>query len=164
MNIDKNTCSFKKDDKFYMALALNEAEKADKIGEVPIGAIIVNTKGKIIGQGYNQCIMQNDPCAHAEIIALQKACKNRKNYRLLKATIYVTIEPCIMCMGAIIHARLKKVVYGADDPKWGAAGSLYNFAHDKRLNHNLEVVSGIKHDKARKIITDFFKNKRSPQC
>ncbi|OQY01646.1 MAG: tRNA-specific adenosine deaminase [Desulfobacteraceae bacterium 4572_130] len=152
------------DDQFYMNLALNEAKKADKIGEIPIGAIIVNLKGKIIGKGHNQSIIQNNPCAHAEIVALRRACKTIKNYRLPEATIYVTIEPCIMCMGAIIHARLKKVVYGSPDPKWGGAGSLYNFAHDKRLNHNLEIVSGIKNDKAKKIITNFFKNKRSKQC
>ncbi len=160
MNIDTPM----KSDRYYMNLALKEAELAEKKDEVPVGAVIVDNSGEIIGHGHNQSISSCDPCAHAEIIALRAAARKKGNYRLSGGVIYSTIEPCIMCMGAIIHARLSKLVFGAPDLKWGGAGSLYNFAEDKRLNHNLEVISGVCFNETREIIRSFFQNKRSRQC
>ncbi|MFO7751433.1 MAG: tRNA adenosine(34) deaminase TadA [Desulfobacteraceae bacterium] len=149
------------DDEFYMNLALDEARKAAILDEVPVGAILVNKENRVIGYGYNQPVSLNDPCAHAEIAALRMGAKTIGNYRLSGTTLYATIEPCIMCMGAAIHARVARVVYGANDPKWGGAGSLYDFSSDKRLNHTLEVVSGVCRNEAREIIRTFFRNKRS---
>jgi tRNA(adenine34) deaminase len=151
-------------DRNYMNLALEQALKAQQLDEVPVGAVVVDRKGCIIGYGHNQTITQSDPSAHAEMLALRSAAKKTGNYRLSGATLYTTIEPCIMCMGAVIHARLSRVVFGAPDPKWGAAGALYNFASDARLNHNLEVVPGICEDETRNIIRSFFRNKRRKQC
>ncbi|SMC68908.1 tRNA-adenosine deaminase [Desulfocicer vacuolatum DSM 3385] len=148
----------------YMKLALEQALKARQLDEVPVGAVVVDSKGDVIGQGHNQTITQTDPSAHAEMLALRSAAKKTGNYRLGGATLYTTIEPCIMCMGAVIHARLSRVVFGAPDPRWGAAGALYNFASDARLNHNLEVVSGICEDETRAIIRSFFRNKRRKKC
>jgi len=148
-------------DLFYMAIALEEAEKAAQIDEVPVGAVLVDRDGEIIAKAHNQTITRCDPSAHAEMLALRMGALRMANYRLPGATIYATIEPCVMCMGAIIHARLSRIVYGACDPKWGGAGSLYNFASDERLNHNLEVVSGVCNNEAGNIIRSFFRNKRS---
>jgi len=149
------------DDKYYMDLAIKEAKKAENIDEVPVGAVIVDTNNTVIGYGFNCPISSNDPTSHAEINAMRMAAGASKNYRLTDTTLYVTIEPCIMCMGAIIHARIKRVVFGAKDPKWGAAGSLYNMADDRRLNHQPEIVSGIYEDETKRIIKQFFRNKRS---
>lgn len=149
------------DDEYYMNLAILEAKKARKIDEVPVGAILVDKDKTIIGHGYNRPVSSNDPTSHAEINAIRMASRALNNYRLTDTILYVTIEPCIMCMGAIIHARIKRIIFGAKDPKWGAAASLYTMANDKRLNHQPEVVSGIYKDKARKLIKDFFKDKRS---
>jgi len=145
---------------FYMQLALDEARKAGQNGEVPIGAILVAEDDKILAAAYNSTISLSDPSAHAEILALRKAGNKLKNYRLLNTTLYVTMEPCLMCMGAIVHARLKRLVFGAYDPKWGAAGSLYNFAEDKRLNHKIEIISGICLEECKNLIRYFFKEKR----
>lgn len=147
-------------DKKFMKLALEEAEKAGQKDEVPIGSIIVGNDYEILGSAHNHTIGLNDPTAHAEIIAMREAAKKTKNYRLPDTTLYVTIEPCIMCMGAIIHARIKRVVFGATDKKWGAAGSLYNFSSDERLNHSPEIVSGVYEDLCRETIQDFFRLKR----
>jgi len=151
------------DDKYYMNLAILEAVKAAKIDEVPVGAIIVDKDNDVIGYGYNSPISSNDPTSHAEINAIRTASRMLNNYRLIDTTLYVTIEPCIMCMGAIIHARIKRLVFGAKDPKWGAAGSLYSMADDKRLNHHPEVISGIYEEKTKQLIKKFFINKRSHQ-
>ncbi len=144
-----------------MNLALKEAEKGAMMDEVPVGALLVDKDGEVVGRGHNQPITLNDPSGHAEMLALRMAAKEIGNYRLPGTTLYVTIEPCIMCMGAIIHARIAKVVFGAGDPKWGGAGSLYNFALDTRLNHRPEIVSGICRDEAREMIQSFFRNRRS---
>jgi len=144
----------------FMKLALNQAKKAGQKSEVPIGAILVSESGEILSSSHNQTISLADPTAHAEIITLRKAAQKISNYRLLSTTLYVTIEPCIMCMGAIVHARVSRVVFGAHDPKWGAAGSLYNFAHDTRLNHRPELISGICEHECRTLIRDFFREKR----
>jgi tRNA(adenine34) deaminase len=144
----------------FMKLALNQAKKAGQRSEVPIGSVIVSESGEILSASHNQIISLADPTAHAEIITLRKAAQKISNYRLLSTTLYVTIEPCIMCMGAIVHARVSRVVFGAHDPKWGAAGSLYNFAHDTRLNHRPEIIHGICEDECRTLIQDFFREKR----
>ena len=144
-----------------MLMAINEAETAGQKGEVPVGAVLVEKSGKILSSGHNRTIAAHDPTAHAEILVLREAALNILNYRLLNTTLYVTIEPCIMCMGAIIHARISRVVFGANDPKWGAAGSLYNFANDSRLNHQPEIISGILYDECRKLMQDFFRNRRN---
>jgi len=145
----------------YMRLALREAEKAGQNNEVPIGSVIVAKTGEIISNAQNMTICLSDPTAHAEMLALRKAAHFLGNYRLVEATLYTTIEPCIMCMGAIIHARLKRVVYGATDPKWGGAGSLYDFSEDERLNHRVSVSSGVCEDECRELMQSFFRNKRN---
>ena len=149
------------DDLFYMKQALGEADKAAMMDEVPVGAVLVNKNGEVMARGHNQTIILNDPSGHAEMLALRRAAKAIGNYRLPGSTLYVTIEPCIMCMGAVIHARIKRVVFGAEDPKWGGAGSLYNFALDTRFNHRPEIVSGVCRDEAQEVIRSFFRNKRS---
>ncbi len=148
-------------DEYYMNLAIKEAQKAADIDEVPVGAVIVDKNNELIGTGFNCPISSNDPTSHAEINALRMASTAINNYRLINTTLYVTIEPCIMCMGAIIHARIKRIVYGAGDAKWGAAQSLYRLADDKRLNHHPEIISGICEEETRQILKDFFINKRS---
>ena len=127
--------------KDYMSLALKEAEKAGQIDEVPVGAVLADKNGEILATAHNQVILQNDPTAHAEISVLRIAGKKVNNYRLLGTILYVTLEPCIMCMGAIIHARISTLVFGAKDPKWGTAGSLYNLSLDNRFNHRVEITS-----------------------
>ncbi|MES0447320.1 MAG: tRNA adenosine(34) deaminase TadA [Desulfobacterales bacterium] len=144
----------------FMKLALDEAKKAVQKAEVPIGAVLVSDSWDILSLSHNQTISLADPTAHAEIITLRKAAQKLSNYRLLNTTLYVTIEPCIMCMGAIVHARVSRVVFGAKDPKWGAAGSLYNFANDTRLNFNPDIVHGVCEDECRTLIQDFFRLKR----
>jgi len=144
----------------FMNLALGEAKKAGQIGEVPVGAILVSENGEILSAAHNQTINRTDPTAHAEILALRKAAFDIKNYRLINTTLYVTVEPCIMCMGAIVHARVSRVVFGAADPKWGAAGSLYNYAEDNRLNHRVEITADVCADDCRRLMQDFFRTKR----
>ena len=147
----------------YMLLALEEAEKAGLAGEVPVGAVLVAKSGEILAKSYNQTIARIDPCGHAEILALRAGARAVDNYRLLDTTLYVTIEPCLMCMGALIHARVARLVFGARDPKWGGAGSLYDFSRDDRLNHRVEVIGGIRETDARQLIQDFFRRKRMRQ-
>jgi len=143
-----------------MQQALKEAGKAGQKGEIPIGAVLVSETGNVITSAHNLVLHLGDPTAHAEILALREAAQKVMNYRLLNTTLYVTIEPCIMCMGAIIHARVSRVVFGANDPKWGAAGSLYNFAENSRLNHRPEIIGGICEEACRTLMQDFFRNKR----
>jgi tRNA(adenine34) deaminase len=149
-------------DKHFMKAALKSAKKAWKNGEVPVGAVLVKN-GEIISTGQNSPITSNDPTAHAEIIALREGGEKLKNYRLIDTTLYVTIEPCTMCMGAIIHARIKKLVFGAFDPRAGAAGSLFDFTVENKFNHKVEVKSGILESECRELIQAFFKQKRSKQ-
>ena len=144
----------------FMELALSEAKKARRIGEVPVGAILVSENGQFLSAAHNQTIKLVDPTAHAEILALRKAALEINNYRLLNTTLYVTVEPCIMCMGAIVHARISRIVFGAADPKWGAAGSLYNVAEDDRLNHHVEIIAGERAEECRRLMQDFFRAKR----
>ncbi|MFH1727467.1 MAG: tRNA adenosine(34) deaminase TadA [Pseudomonadota bacterium] len=147
------------DNEEYMTLALIEAKNAELKNEVPIGAIIV-LEDKILSKKHNSVITNNDPSAHAEINAIKDACKKTGNYRLNGAVLYTTIEPCIMCAGAIINARIAKVVFGAQDPKWGAFGSLYSIHKDIRLNHQVEVVSGIMESECAVLMKEFFANRR----
>ncbi len=143
-----------------MRQALDLAETAAQMGEVPVGAVIVKDN-KLIGAGHNSPIRSNDPTAHAEIIALRESAAAVENYRLPGTTLYVTLEPCIMCMGAIIHARIEKLVIGASDPKSGAAFSVYQIGSDSVLNHTLQVESGILEAQCQKILKDFFRARRA---
>ena len=144
-----------------MDIALEEAKKAGQIGEVPIGAIIITENGEVVAAACNRTIEQVDPTAHAEILALRQAALSTNNYRLLNTSLYVTIEPCLMCMGAIVHARVRQVIYGAKDPKWGAAGSLYNFSEDVRLNHRVRIIQGVRDEECRELMQAFFRTKRA---
>jgi len=147
-------------EEYYMGLALAEAQKAQAAGEVPVGAVIVS-QGNVIGKGFNRPISGNDPTAHAEIVALRDASQHQQNYRLSNATLYCTVEPCMMCAGAIIHARIAKIVFGTPDPKAGAAGSIYNVLTDPRLNHRVEVLSGIREDECASLLRQFFSARRN---
>ena len=142
----------------WMALALKEAEKAYVEEEVPIGAVLVSSAGEIIASDHNKTRQQNDPTAHAEILVLRKAARLLNNYRLPGTTLLVTIEPCLMCAGAMIQVRLDKVIYGAADPKAGALGSLYEVSQDRRLNHCFEVVRGVLEPECRGLMQKFFKD------
>ena len=144
----------------YMDIAIYEAKKAGQNDEVPIGAVIVANDGSVLTQAGNQTIATQDPTAHAELIAIRAASIKVNNYRLLNTTLYVTVEPCPMCMGAVIHSRIAKVVFGAADPKWGAAGSLYNFSEDERLNHHPQIIGGICADACRAMLQRFFRMRR----
>ena len=143
----------------YMKEALKEAKKAELIDEVPIGCVIVKDD-KIIARGHNQRETNQSPIGHAEIIAINKASKKLKRWRLEGCDIYVTLEPCIMCSGAIIQSRISKVYYGAFDPKGGALGSSINVLETKNINHHPEVISGVMQEECSKIITNYFKAKR----
>ena len=145
----------------YMQLAIEEAKKAGQKAEVPIGAVLVAESGDLLSRSHNQTISLADPTAHAEILVLRKAAQKVSNYRLLNTTLYVTLEPCIMCMGALIHARVSRIVFGANDPKWGGAGSLYNFTEDNRFNHQPEIIRGISEETCKELIKDFFRSKRN---
>ena len=140
-----------------MALALKEAEEAYVEEEVPIGAVLVSSAGEIIAADHNRTRQNNDPTAHAEMLVLRKAARVMANFRLPGTTLFVTIEPCLMCAGAMIQARVDKVYYGAPDPKAGALGSLYDVSQDQRLNHCFVVVPGILEWKCRDLMQTFFK-------
>ena len=146
-------------DILFMQQALLLAKSAAKNAEVPVGAVIT-LNNDIVGKGENCPIRSNDPSAHAEIIALRNAAKNLQNYRIPGTTLYVTLEPCIMCMGAIIHARVERVVFGAYDPKTGAAGSLYSIGRDNLLNHRIEITGGILKDESSSLLKNFFRTRR----
>ena len=143
-----------------MKEALKEAEKGLKSGEVPVGAVLAGSDGRIVAKAHNQPISLNDPTAHAEILTLRKAGLALRNYRLNNTVLVVTVEPCLMCMAAAMHARIPVLAFGAHDPKGGAAGSLYNLATDSRLNHRIEVTSGIMEEASRILMQDFFRARR----
>ena len=143
----------------FMTLALSEAERASEKGEVPIGAVIV-VDGRVVASGHNLRELNNDPTAHAEMIAIGKAAKKLKSWRLANSTLYVTVEPCVMCIGAIILARVPRLVFGCCDPKGGAVGSLYDISNDKRLNHRVQVTSGVMAEEAQALLQGFFKKLR----
>ena len=149
-----------KHDNQWMREALRLAELAAAQEEIPVGAIVVQGD-KCIAEGWNQPITNNDPTAHAEIIALRQAARSLNNYRLVDTTLYVTLEPCVMCAGAIIHARVKRVVFGAYNNKAGAAGSRFDILRDTRHNHHVECVSGVLIEECTQCLTNFFKNRRT---
>ena len=144
-----------------MSEALQEAEKALSEGEVPVGAVLIGPEGHIVSRAHNQPISLNDPTAHAEILAMRRASLKCGNYRLPGSVLVVTIEPCIMCVGAALNARIARIVYGAPDPKSGAAGSVFDLTSDNRLNHRIEVTSGIMENECRTLIQSFFRDRRS---
>lgn len=143
-----------------MALALEEAARAEKAGEVPVGAVVVSKEGKILGRGRNCPVACNDPCAHAEIVAIRNACQAVKNYRLDGAILVVTLEPCQMCSGAIVHARLSGVVYGAADPKAGAVDSCFDGLEQPYHNHKVWYMSGVSAKECSAQLSAFFQQKR----
>lgn len=146
-------------DQYWMRHALRLAEQAVLQGEVPVGAVLVKD-GNIIGEGWNQPIQNNDPSAHAEMQAMRAAGQTIGNYRLCNTTLYVTLEPCTMCAGAIVHARLARVVFGAYDPKTGAAGSVFNVLNSPEHNHTVEISGGVLQHECAQRLTDFFRARR----
>jgi tRNA(adenine34) deaminase len=147
------------DPKAFMDLALELARDAYRSGEVPVGAVVV-IDGRVIGQGKNEMIARSDPTAHAEILALREAGERIGNYRLENADLYVTLEPCVMCAGAMLQARIRRLFYGTYDRKAGAVDSLYKLLGDHRLNHRIEVTAGIGEDEARELMRRFFSERR----
>jgi len=143
-----------------MLASLQEAEAAAELGEVPVGALVVHN-GVIVGRGHNLREISNDPTSHAEMIAIRKAAATLGSWRLLDCTLYVTLEPCVMCMGAIILARIPRLVFGCRDPKAGAAGSIYNLAQDERFNHRVAVTEGVLGETCSELLSDFFRQLRA---
>jgi tRNA(adenine34) deaminase len=150
----------KEQDDEMAALALAEAKAAGLRGEVPIGAVLVSSEGAVLAKNGNRILELKDPTAHAEILVLREGAKLTGNERLVGATLYVTLEPCAMCAGAMVHARIHRLVYGATDPKGGAAGTLYDIPRDPRLNHRIAVRSGVLAADARRLLEDFFRARR----
>lgn len=146
-------------DRQFMQQALDQAKLAALAGEVPVGAVMVRD-GQVISTGFNQPITNSDPSAHAEMMALRSAAHGESNYRLPGTTLYVTLEPCTMCAGAMLHARVDRVVFGATDPKTGAAGSVLNVFSEKQINHQTQVEGGIMGEECGQILRDFFKERR----
>ena len=147
-------------DETYMLAALEQARLAGACGEVPVGAVVV-LDGEIVGRGFNQPIRGNDPTAHAEVMALRDAGARLANYRLPGCSLYVTLEPCAMCSGAIMHARVARVVFGARDPKTGVAGSVIDLYAEKRLNHHAEIIGGVLADECGQLLSGFFAARRN---
>jgi tRNA(adenine34) deaminase len=145
---------------YFMKAALRQAKRAEAMDEVPVGAVIVKD-GRIVARGFNQREKTNDPTGHAEVIAIRQAARKLQSWRLSGCSLYVTIEPCSMCAGAILWSRLDRIVYGAKDPKGGALGSSYNLFEQKNLNHHPEVVEGVLVHECQALISNYFKNKRS---
>lgn len=149
-----------KDDAYWMGKAIDQAKRAEAMGEVPIGAVLVKD-GAVIARGHNLRESRQDPAAHAELLAIRKAAKKLKSWRLTGTTLYVTLEPCTMCMGAVILSRLERVVFGSFDPKGGAAGSLYDLSDDSRLNHSVAITSGVRGDETSALLSKFFAELRA---
>ncbi len=148
-------------DRAWMQLALAQAAQAQQLGEVPVGAVLVDAQGELLSTGFNRTIIDHDPTAHAEIVALRAGAKQVQNYRLPGASLYVTLEPCAMCLGAMLHARLARVVFGAPDPKTGVCGSVLNLALEKQLNHHTQVEGGVLAQECGDTLRQFFKERRS---
>ena len=143
----------------FISVALDLAMEAERAGEVPVGAIVVRD-GEILGRGHNAMIARADPTAHAEVIALRHAAQRIANYRLVDCALYVTLEPCAMCAGAIMHARIARVIFGASDPKTGACGGVLNLFAEARLNHHADVTGGVRADACSQQLRDFFAKRR----
>src|SRR5262250_3042001 len=146
-------------DELWMEEALRAAQRAFEAGEVPVGSVIV-CSGQVVGRGWNRTITDNDPTAHAEIVALREAGRNLGNYRLADCELFATIEPCAMCAGALVHARIRRLVYGADDPKAGAVHSVLAVFNHPSLNHKIEVQGGVLAGRCAEILQEFFRNRR----
>ncbi len=146
-------------DEYWIRYALTLADRAEAMGEIPVGAVVV-TQGKVIGEGWNTPITDHDPSAHAEMAALRAATKAMENYRTVDATLYVTLEPCPMCAGALVHGRIKRVVFGAWDEKTGAAGSVMNLLQHESLNHKVEITSGVLAEECGEKLSAFFRRRR----
>lgn len=144
----------------WMHLAYEQAQKAEKSGEVPIGAVLVDATGELISTGFNQVIQTPDPSAHAEIVALREAAKKMGNYRLPGTTLYVTLEPCSMCAGALVHARIQRVVFATRDPKAGAAGSVCHLLNGYPFNHSVLIEEGILKEECASLLQNFFRARR----
>lgn len=151
-----------KPDELWMEEALREAQRALALGEVPVGAIVVH-QGNIVGRGCNRPLSAKDPTAHAEVLALREAGQAIGNYRLLDCDLYVTVEPCAMCAGAITHARIRRLIYGAEDAKAGAVHSMLQVLNHPKLNHTVEVISGVLAARCMDLLQTFFRQRRSPQ-
>ena len=147
-------------DFFFMRLAIDEACKARECGEIPVGAVLIDESGQILAKGHNQPIASHDPTAHAEIVTLREAALCLKNYRLPGSIMYVTLEPCVMCFGALVHARIQRVIYGALDPRFGAVVSRVPLAHDSKLNHTVKWEGGVLAQECGKLLSSFFQAKR----
>ena len=147
-------------DKLFMRIAIDEARLAGKRGEVPVGAVIVDEHQNVLAAAGNDCIGESDPSGHAEMVTMRLAGKKTGNYRLLNTTMYVTIEPCVMCAGALVHARVGRLVYGASDPKTGGVVSCYQIGGDSKLNHQLNVEGGVMAEECAELLISFFKKKR----
>jgi tRNA(adenine34) deaminase len=143
----------------FMSRALELARMAEAAGEVPVGAVIVRN-GDIVGEGWNRPISTSDPTAHAEIVALRAAAQNLNTYRLLDTTLYVTLEPCAMCAGAMVHSRVRRLVYGATDPRAGAAGSIFNIVQHSALNHRVDLAGGVMAEECAALLRSFFAARR----
>lgn len=143
-------------DCYYMEMALQQAREAQALGEVPVGAVLVDAQGQVVAAAGNRRETWQDPTAHAELIVLRQAARRMESWRLLDTTLYVTLEPCVMCMGALILARIPQLVFGTRDPCAGASGSIYDFATDQRFNHQIEVREGVCRAQCRAQLTDFF--------
>jgi tRNA(adenine34) deaminase len=148
-----------REDEWFMRIALEEARRAGEEGEVPVGAVLVSA-GEVIGRGRNRPIALGDPTAHAEMLAIREGAAKARNYRLPDSTLYATLEPCAMCAGALLQARVRRLVYGAEDAKAGAVKSLYGLLADDRLNHRVEVTSGVLEEECREILRRFFQERR----
>ena len=159
MNHTDDHASTLSSDTAWMELALEQAQLAEQAGEVPVGALIVK-EGEIVGRGHNRNLLDNDPTAHAEIVALRQAGSRLGNHRLTGCVMYATIEPCAMCAGAMVHARLARLVYGATDPKAGAAGSVLDLLNHPRFNHQVKVTPGVLQEKCAEILKVFFQARR----
>ena len=146
-------------DDVWMGLALEEARRARTVNEVPVGAIVV-AEDEVVGRGHNQPLSTSDPTAHAEIVALRRAAQSQRNYRLVGTTLYTTLEPCLMCVGALFLARVDRLVFGCFDPKAGASGSVYNVPADNMLNHKIVVSGGVRAGECRSLLRDFFRVRR----
>ncbi len=149
------------DDLWHMDSAIREAERAYSIDEVPIGAVIVDPHGQVLAETHNLKERTNNPLGHAELLAIREACEQLKNWRLEECTLYVTLEPCPMCLAAMVQSRIGRLVFGAYDPKGGAISLGYDLYKDERLNHSFEVIGGVKHHPCSKLLSTFFKSKRT---
>jgi len=149
-------------DSAWMQFALDQARLAEHAGEVPVGAVVIS-EGKIVGAGHNRNLFHNDPTAHAEIVALRQAAEALGNHRLTGCVLFCTIEPCAMCAGAMVHARIARLVYGANDPKAGAAGSVLDVINHPRLNHRMEVTPGVLAEECSQLLKNFFAPRRRSQ-